>query len=101
MHYRKLVNEIKMISAKVETFQSAIICLAFIIGGSGFHNNAIAVNPSDLAPKHSGSVFGLMNTVGAIPGMIRAFVFHFYFSKTNNISFQDFLVYTLLDISYM
>ncbi|XP_076232189.1 major facilitator superfamily transporter 18 isoform X2 [Calliopsis andreniformis] len=56
--------------AKVETFQSAIICLAFIIGGSGFHNNAIAVNPSDLAPKHSGSVFGLMNTVGAIPGFL-------------------------------
>ncbi|OAD53767.1 Solute carrier family 17 member 9 [Eufriesea mexicana] len=55
---------------KVETFQSAIICLAFIIGGSGFHNNAIAVNPSDLAPKHSGSVFGLMNTVGAIPGFL-------------------------------
>ncbi|XP_076628124.1 major facilitator superfamily transporter 18 [Colletes latitarsis] len=56
--------------AKVETFQGAIICLAFIIGGSGFHNNAIAVNPSDLAPKHSGSVFGLMNTVGAIPGFL-------------------------------
>lgn len=65
---KKLNREIdfKTISAKVETFQSAIICLAFIIGGSGFHNNAIAVNPSDLAPKHSGSVFGLMNTVGAI-----------------------------------
>lgn len=50
------------------TFQGAILCLALIIGGSGFHSNAIAVNPSDLAPKHSGSVFGLMNTVGAIPG---------------------------------
>ncbi|KAL6255675.1 hypothetical protein P5V15_012922 [Pogonomyrmex californicus] len=55
---------------KVENFQSAIFCLALIIGGSGFHNNAIAVNPSDLAPKHSGSVFGLMNTVGAIPGFL-------------------------------
>ncbi|XP_071570442.1 voltage-gated purine nucleotide uniporter SLC17A9-like isoform X2 [Temnothorax nylanderi] len=55
---------------KVESFQSAILCLALIIGGSGFHNNAIAVNPSDLAPKHSGSVFGLMNTVGAIPGFL-------------------------------
>lgn len=54
---------------KVDSFQNAVFCLALIIGGSGFHNNAIAVNPSDLAPKHSGSVFGLMNTVGAIPGM--------------------------------
>ncbi|XP_019883372.1 solute carrier family 17 member 9 isoform X3 [Camponotus floridanus] len=55
---------------KVKSFQSAVLCLALIIGGSGFHNNAIAVNPSDLAPKHSGSVFGLMNTVGAIPGFL-------------------------------
>ncbi|KAG5327513.1 S17A9 protein, partial [Pseudoatta argentina] len=56
--------------AQVESFENAILCLALIIGGSGFHNNAIAVNPSDLAPKHSGSVFGLMNTVGAIPGFL-------------------------------
>ncbi|XP_011698617.1 PREDICTED: solute carrier family 17 member 9 [Wasmannia auropunctata] len=56
--------------AKVESFQTAVFCLALIIGGSGFHNNAIAVNPSDLAPKHSGSVFGLMNTVGAISGFL-------------------------------
>lgn len=53
----------------METFQSAMLCLTLIIGASGFHNNAIAVNPSDLAPKHAGSVFGLMNTIGAIPGM--------------------------------
>ncbi|KOX71429.1 Solute carrier family 17 member 9 [Melipona quadrifasciata] len=64
------LTEIISLLFLVETFQSAIICLAFIIGGSGFHNNAIAVNPSDLAPKHSGSVFGLMNTVGAIPGFL-------------------------------
>lgn len=54
----------------MESFQGAILCLALIIGGSGFHSNAIAVNPSDLAPQHSGSVFGLMNTVGAIPGKL-------------------------------
>lgn len=45
-----------------------MLCLMLIIGGTGFHNTAIAVNPSDLAPRHSGSVFGLMNSVGAIPG---------------------------------
>jgi MFS transporter, ACS family, solute carrier family 17 (sodium-dependent inorganic phosphate cotransporter), member 9 len=39
-----------------------------LTGVSGFHNNAVTVNPQDLAPDHSGSVFGLMNTVGAIPG---------------------------------
>jgi ACS family sodium-dependent inorganic phosphate cotransporter-like MFS transporter 9 len=28
------------------------------------------VNPQDLAPKHAGSVFGVMNTIGALPGFI-------------------------------
>lgn len=41
------------------------------LGGSGFHSSAVMVNPQDLAPKHSGSVFGLMNTFGAIPGIFR------------------------------
>lgn len=92
---KKLYNRIKfkIISAKVETFQSAIICLAFIIGGSGFHNNAIAVNPSDLAPKHSGSVFGLMNTVGAIPGIYiynykLIYIFFIVTNKNNNIKYS-------------
>lgn len=71
----------------MQTFQGAIICLAFIIGGSGFHNNAIAVNPSDLAPKHSGSVFGLMNTVGAIPGTEKPFIFCFTSRENDNVSF--------------
>ncbi|XP_032668384.1 solute carrier family 17 member 9 isoform X1 [Odontomachus brunneus] len=63
-----------LVLSKVETFQSAILCLALIIGASGFHNNAIAVNPSDLAPKHAGSVFGLMNTIGAIPGFLGVYL---------------------------
>ncbi|XP_043276132.1 solute carrier family 17 member 9 [Venturia canescens] len=59
-----------LVLARVQTFQGALWCLTLIIGGSGFHSNAVAVNPSDLAPRHSGSVFGLMNTVGAIPGFV-------------------------------
>jgi ACS family sodium-dependent inorganic phosphate cotransporter-like MFS transporter 9 len=43
-------------------------------GLSGFHNNAVTVNPQDLAPSHSGSVFGLMNTVGAIPGFLGVYL---------------------------
>ena len=40
------------------------LCLFF----AGFHNSAVIVNPQDLAPRHSGSVFGIMNAVGAMPG---------------------------------
>ncbi|XP_011502869.1 PREDICTED: solute carrier family 17 member 9 [Ceratosolen solmsi marchali] len=56
--------------AATDTSEKAILYLTLIIAGSGFHNSAIVVNPSDLAPKHSGSVFGFMNTIGAIPGFL-------------------------------
>ncbi|XP_014204480.1 solute carrier family 17 member 9 [Copidosoma floridanum] len=54
--------------------EKAIAYLTLIIAGSGFHNSAIVVNPSDLAPKHSGSVFGFMNTIGAIPGFLGVYI---------------------------
>ncbi|XP_008547280.1 solute carrier family 17 member 9 [Microplitis demolitor] len=63
-----------LILSRVTTFPSAMICLMLIIGGTGFHNTAIAVNPSDLAPKHSGSVFGIMNSIGAVPGFLGVYL---------------------------
>lgn len=59
---------------RVQSFGAALACMTAIIGGSGFHNAAVTVNPQDLAPKHSGSVFGLMNTVGAIPGFLGVYL---------------------------
>jgi len=50
------------------SFWLAVFCLTCVIASSGFHNNAVMVNPQDLAPKLAGSVFGFMNTIGAIPG---------------------------------
>ncbi|XP_015515629.1 voltage-gated purine nucleotide uniporter SLC17A9 [Neodiprion pinetum] len=73
-----------LILASVTNYQAAILCLTLIIGSTGFHNNAIAVNPSDLAPKHSGSVFGLMNTVGAIPGFLGVYVAGHLLEITHN-----------------
>jgi len=54
--------------AQITDYYWALLCMTIAIAATGFHNNAILVNPQDLAPKHSGSVFGLMNTVGAVPG---------------------------------
>ncbi len=42
--------------------------MAACLFATGFHNLGSVVNPQDLAPKHSGSVFGIMNATGAIPG---------------------------------
>lgn len=62
------------IMSRTNTFQTALTCMTIIIGGTGFHNNAVTVNPQDLAPSHSGSVFGLMNTVGSIPGFLGVYL---------------------------
>lgn len=56
------------IMSRTNNFNMSLICMTIIIGVTGFHNAAVTVNPQDLAPNYSGSVFGLMNTVGAIPG---------------------------------
>lgn len=58
----------------VTSFYAALACMTVIVGGSGFHNAAVTVNPQDLAPNFSGSVFGLMNTVGAIPGFLGVYL---------------------------
>lgn len=55
-------------------FVTALICMTIVIGAAGFHNNGVIVNPQDLAPAYSGSVFGLMNTVGAIPGFLGVYL---------------------------
>lgn len=57
-----------LIMCRTKNFHTALTCMTIIIGGTGFHNSAVVVTPQDIAPVHSGSVFGLMNTFGAIPG---------------------------------
>lgn len=46
----------------------------------------MTVNPQDLAPAYSGSVFGLMNTVGAIPGNL---ILLTIFSKQLSLKFSS------------
>ncbi|XP_014477312.1 PREDICTED: solute carrier family 17 member 9 [Dinoponera quadriceps] len=98
------IGSLLFLSKRVETFQGAMLCLALIIGASGFHNNAIAVNPSDLAPKHSGCVFGLMNTVGAVPGFLGVYFagYILYLTHSWSVVFLSIAVVDLLGcISYL
>ncbi|ESO96227.1 hypothetical protein LOTGIDRAFT_176626, partial [Lottia gigantea] len=48
--------------------------MAIAISCCGFHNSGILVNPQDIAPKHAGSVFGIMNMAGAIPGFVGVYI---------------------------
>ncbi len=48
--------------------------MTFCLFVHGFHNTGAVVNPQDLAPKHSGTVFGVMNAVGAVPGFVGVYL---------------------------
>ncbi|CAF0804037.1 unnamed protein product [Brachionus calyciflorus] len=52
------------------SYSNALFLMACTVACCGFHNAGIMVNPQDLAPKYAGSVFGVMNTIGALPGFI-------------------------------
>lgn len=56
--------------AYTKTYESSLFIMACTVACCGFHNAGIMVNPQDLAPRYAGSVFGVMNTVGALPGFI-------------------------------
>lgn len=58
------------IVTQTSNFYVSLISLSVCIGVMGFHNAAVTVNPQDLSPNHSGSVFGLMNTLGSIFGFL-------------------------------
>ena len=49
-------------------FPAALSLMSVCLLAQGFHNSGTVPNPQDLAPKHSGTVFGVMNGIGCIPG---------------------------------
>lgn len=57
-----------MLISQTESYSMALFLMACAVACCGFHNAGIMVNPQDLAPKFAGSVFGVMNTLGALPG---------------------------------
>nr|CAD7570436.1 unnamed protein product [Timema californicum] len=68
----------------VTEYQWALVCVSVATAATGFHNCGITVNPQDLAPKHSGSVFGLMNTIGAVPGFLGVYLAGYILETTKS-----------------
>ena len=69
-----------LIISYIDNYNGALFVMACTVACCGFHNAGIMVNPQDLAPKHAGSVFGVMNTIGAIPGIWK-FLLKYLFEK--------------------
>lgn len=56
--------------SKTSAFYAAIFNACMACTASAFGSGSILINPSDLYPEASGFLFGIMNTVGAIPGFL-------------------------------
>lgn len=55
-------------------YGTALFFVTLAVAASGFHNSGVFINPQDIAPLHAGSVFGLMNTIGAVPGFVGVYL---------------------------
>jgi hypothetical protein len=65
----KFVTFCLLHSGHVSSLTPALALAAMAIFANGFHKVGTVVNAaSDLAPKHSGSVFGLINTAASASG---------------------------------
>ncbi|XP_060571518.1 voltage-gated purine nucleotide uniporter SLC17A9-like isoform X1 [Ruditapes philippinarum] len=110
---RKFMNTITMLGTAfflvvisyTSSYLGALVCMALAVCCCGFHNSGILVNPQDIAPKHAGSVFGIMNMAGAIPGFIGVYMaghilevtksWSAVFNQTAAVSVFGWVVYTL------
>lgn len=63
-----------LVVSYIQHYEIALFCMAGAMTCWGFHTSGVLVNTQDLAPKYSGSVFGIMNTVGAIPGFLGVYI---------------------------
>lgn len=56
--------------SQTTTFYAALFYACLACTAQSFSAGCLLVNPSDLHPQASGYLFGIMNTVGAIPGFV-------------------------------
>ncbi|KAK2141616.1 hypothetical protein LSH36_1068g00018 [Paralvinella palmiformis] len=73
-----------LVLSATKTFEGALFCMAAAVGCCGFHSSGILVNPQDIAPRYSGSVFGFMNTAGAIPGFVGVYMAGYILETTHS-----------------
>lgn len=67
-----------------QDFSTSVTFLTLAVAVSGLHSSGILANPQDLAPRHAGAVFGIMNMAGSIPGFLGVYVASHVLATTNS-----------------
>ncbi|XP_002742075.1 voltage-gated purine nucleotide uniporter SLC17A9-like [Saccoglossus kowalevskii] len=57
-----------------EYYNASLTFAATALVFQSFSNAGVLTNPQDIAPQWAGSVFGVMNTAGAMPGFIGVYI---------------------------
>ncbi|CAH1775098.1 unnamed protein product [Owenia fusiformis] len=67
-----------------DNIHSAVVCMMITTAASTFHISSCNLNAGDIAPEYSGSVFGVMNMAGAIPGFIGVYIAGYILETTKS-----------------
>ncbi|XP_078595327.1 voltage-gated purine nucleotide uniporter SLC17A9-like isoform X4 [Branchiostoma floridae x Branchiostoma japonicum] len=57
-----------------DSFVMALMAVSMGMFSQAFHNSGVLVIPQDIAPSFAGAVFGVMNMLGAIPGVVGVYL---------------------------
>lgn len=63
-----------LILSTLDNYYSSLACMAFALACLGFHCSGVLLNPQDMAPNHGGQLYGIMATVGTIPGFVGVYM---------------------------
>ncbi|XP_029995536.1 solute carrier family 17 member 9-like [Sphaeramia orbicularis] len=59
-----------MLLSSTASFHSAVIFISVAVGATTFSSGGVSVNVQDLAPSCAGALFGFMNMMGALMGVV-------------------------------
>ncbi|XP_018653853.1 putative sodium-dependent phosphate transporter [Schistosoma mansoni] len=72
-----------IILSSLDNYYGSLICMAFALACLGFHCSGVLLNPQDMAPNHSGQLYGIMATVGTFPGFAGVYMVGYILEATN------------------
>ncbi|VDM93599.1 unnamed protein product, partial [Onchocerca ochengi] len=73
-----------LISTQSMGFNASLFTFTLAMAARGFHHGGVSVNPCDLAPNHTGSVFGVFNAFSAITGFIGVYLAGYILHETGS-----------------
>uniref|UniRef100_A0A0N5AW75 MFS domain-containing protein n=1 Tax=Syphacia muris TaxID=451379 RepID=A0A0N5AW75_9BILA len=63
-----------VLAANVYDFVTILILFTFAMAARGFHHGGVSVNVCDLAPQHTGIVYGIFNTFASVTGFVGVYI---------------------------